>query len=440
MSIASGKSHRSGATRPQRASGRLRFRNGRSADLRRAADVPERTPEPRLFGTGPIPPSSHLSHSMPTDRLAKLRTALTDAGLDALALIPGSNLRYLTGFSPMRSKRLVVAFFPAAGGTPAFALPTLEAPGVRAHLGDGATYHTWDDATGPDAAVRAALEAAGLTGSVTLGVEYTEMRVNDLKALERAAEALGGAVDVADATRLIGRVRMVKGADELAAMEEAARIVERAMQRTIDAIAVGKTERELAAFCSDAIYEEGAEGVSFEAFVACGPNTANPHHEPGDRRVQHGDLVMIDCGAVYDGYASDITRTVAVGAVSEEARTIYETVRAANEAGKAAVRPGVTGEAIDRATRSVIEAAGYGAYFVHRTGHGLGRETMPCHEYPDIVEGSTDPLPPGTTFTIEPGIYLEGVGGVRIEDDIVVTESGCRSLTHLPRELIVLDA
>jgi Xaa-Pro aminopeptidase len=375
---------------------------------------------------------------MHTERLSALRTALREAGLDALALIPGSNLRYVTGFSPMRSKRVVIALFPTNDRPAAIALPTLEKPGVRAHLGDAATYHTWDDATGPDAAVRSALDAAGLSGSITLGVEFAEMRVQDLRTLERAAETFGGSVEVADATQLIGRLRMVKGPDEIAAMEKAAQIVEQALQRTIDQIAVGKTERELAAFCTNAILEAGAEAESFEAFVASGPNTANPHHEPGDRAIQAGELVMIDCGAVYNGYASDITRTLAVGEPGDEARSIYEIVKAANEAGKQAVHPGATGEAIDRATRSVIEAAGYGDYFVHRTGHGLGMEVFPCHEHPDIVQGSTEPLPAGTTFTIEPGIYLDGVGGVRIEDDVVVTDDGYRSFTSFPRDLVVL--
>ncbi|RMH49888.1 MAG: aminopeptidase P family protein [Bacteroidetes bacterium] len=375
---------------------------------------------------------------MPADRLPRLRLALAESGLDGLVLIPGSNLRYLTGFTPMLSKRVVLAVFPAADRPPALALPRLEAPGVRAHLGDAVTYHPWDDATGPDAAVEAALRQTGLTGTVTLGVEYAAMRVQDLRALERAAAAAGGRVDVRDATQLIGRMRMVKDADELAAMEAAARVVEEALRRTIEQIAVGKTERELAAFCANAILAAGAEGLSFDAFVATGPNTANPHHEPGDRPVQAGDLVMIDCGAVVGGFASDITRTVAVGDPGEDARRIYDVVLAANAAGKRAVRPGATGEAIDRATRAVIEEAGYGPYFVHRTGHGLGMETFPCHEYPDIVQGSTDPLPVGTTFTIEPGIYLEGVGGVRIEDDVVVTPDGHRSLTHFPRDLMVL--
>lgn len=376
---------------------------------------------------------------MNTDRLTHLRTALAETDLDALVLIPGSNLRYLLGFSPMLSKRVVLAIFPTEDSPPALALPTLEAPGVRAHLGEAASYHTWDDATGPDAAVEAALHQTGLTGAVTLGVEFAAMRVQDLRALERAADALGGSVNVQDATKLIGRLRMVKEAEELAAMEAAARIVEQALQRTIDQIAVGKTERELATFCTNAILEAGADGESFEAFVAAGPNTANPHHEPGDRPIQAGDLVMIDCGAVVKGYASDITRTVAVGEPDAQAREIYAVVKAANAAGKRAVHPGATGEAIDRAAREVIEEAGYGAYFVHRTGHGLGMETFPCHEYPDIVQGSTEPLPVGTTFTIEPGIYLEGVGGVRIEDDVVVTPDGHRSLTHFPRDLMILE-
>jgi Xaa-Pro dipeptidase len=177
---------------------------------------------------------------------------------------------------------------------------------------------------------------------------------------------------------------------------------------------------------------------SFGTIVASGPNSANPHHSNGDRPFAAGDLIIMDGGAWHQGYASDITRTIALGQPSVEARRIYELVKAANAAGRAAAtRPGATGETIDQAARQVIEQGGYGPQFIHRTGHGLGMEV---HEPPYIVGGSRDPLPVGATFTVEPGVYISGVGGVRIEDDVVVTEEGAESLTSFDRDLIVVEA
>jgi Xaa-Pro dipeptidase len=175
--------------------------------------------------------------------------------------------------------------------------------------------------------------------------------------------------------------------------------------------------------------------TSFTTIVASGPNSANPHHTTGDRRIEVGDLVILDGGAGIDGYCSDITRTVAVGALSEEGRTIYDLVLQANRAGVAAVRPEASGADIDAAAREVIERGGYGQYFVHRTGHGLGIE---IHEPPYLHSAEEEPLPEGATFTVEPGIYLPGIGGVRIEDDVVLTQSGGECLTSSPRELRIL--
>jgi Xaa-Pro aminopeptidase len=238
-----------------------------------------------------------------------------------------------------------------------------------------------------------------------------------------------------DATPLLARLRITKDRYELAAMVEAVRMIETALRNTIVQIRPGITERQLAAIWKHEIMATGAEGESFDCMVASGPNSANPHHHNSDRAFQVGDMIILDGGAIAEGYASDITRTVALGTPNATARHIYSLVQEANAAGRRAVRPGTTGEAIDTATREVIAGGGYGDYFVHRTGHGLGME---CHEQPNIVAGSTQPLDIGTTFTIEPGIYIPGVAGVRIEDDIVITENGGKSLTTFDRELLVL--
>jgi Xaa-Pro dipeptidase len=217
-------------------------------------------------------------------------------------------------------------------------------------------------------------------------------------------------------------------------MRAAVRIVEDALQTAIAQIRAGMTERELADIWEGAMRAAGS-GPSFGTIVASGPNAANPHHSNTDRAFQPGDLIIMDGGAWYDGYASDITRTIALGEPSPEARRIYDLVFAANAAGRAAARPGASGETIDQAARSVIAGGGYGAQFLHRTGHGLGLE---IHEPPYIVAGSADALAPEMTFTVEPGIYVAGVGGVRIEDDVVITADGAESLTTFGRDLIIV--
>lgn len=380
---------------------------------------------------------SHTSHPQ-VERLHKLRAALAAGRIDLLALIPGGSLRYLTGLSFHAGKRLSLTLIPSCDRPPVMVLPALEANSVEGKTPFPVKMETWSDAEGPLNALIQGLKKSDAVGEVTIGIEPAVMRVMELRALEAAGASYGATIRTVDAGEIIAGLRMVKSADELDKMREAVRIIETALQLTIDRIRPGITEKELARHCTEQIMEAGGEGTSFESFVGAGANSANPHHESGDRPLEAGDIIIIDCGAVYQGYASDITRTVALGEPGPELRKIYDTVLAANAAGRAAVKPGVTGEAIDAAARGVIEEAGYGPYFTHRTGHGLGMEIHPCHEAPDLVAGSVRPLGVGTTFTIEPGIYVPGLGGVRIEDDMVITQTGGESLTSFERELIVL--
>jgi Xaa-Pro aminopeptidase len=376
-------------------------------------------------------------------RLSRLAEDMAGLGVDALALMPSTNLRYFTGLTFHPGKRLTLAFFAPGSGRFALVLPALEALAVREglpkHLAARLSLHTWTDAEGYSDALEAALRhvVAGRE-RLRVGVENLVMRVMELRALETTGREIGCAVEAVDATPLLSALRMVKDEEEIAALTEAARIIEAALTRTVERIRPGMTERQLAAFCANAILEEGGEGESFESFVGIGPNTANPHHLVSDRPCQPGDLVLIDCGAVYHGYASDITRTFALGEPVERMRKIYDVVQRANAAGREAARAGRTGEEIDRAARAIIEVAGYGKDFPHRLGHGLGLEVNPCHEPPDLVAGSREPLPAGTVVTIEPGIYLSGVGGVRIEDMVLLTEDGSRCLTSYPRDLTIL--
>lgn len=359
-------------------------------------------------------------------RIDKLRAAMERAGVRTVAVVPGANLQYLLGLTIHSSERLAFAFVPYAGAV-RVVLPELELPRASAEAQAEVVFYTWNDSQGFEATLRRCAEETDLSGP--LGVEYGAMRVFELRALEAAA-----AIEALDAAPVLAELRMSKDASELRAMRQAVAIVEQGLHAAIAAIRPGVTEREIADAWERAMLEAGSDGKAFDTIVASGPNSANPHHTVGERRVQAGDLIILDGGARYGGYISDITRTVALGDIGHDARAIYEAVRRANEAGRAAVRPGASGAAVDAAARTVIDAAGFGQYFIHRTGHGIGIET---HEPPYLSSAAQTPLPLGSTFSVEPGVYIAGVGGVRIEDDVVLTERGGESLTVFERGLIV---
>ena len=365
---------------------------------------------------------------MTIQRRDRLVEALQRAGMAAAAVVPGANLRYLAGLDMHMNERVSIAFVTAAGEV-AMVLPKLEAPRAEAQATIPLQFYPWTDDEGPADVLHRCLDDLGVQDG-QIAVEYTAMRVLELRAIEAAAPGLRAE----DATPIFARLRMVKDADELALMRKAVRIVEEALREAVDQIRVGMTERELADIWNRAMAVRGA-APSFETIVASGPNAANPHHSNSDRAFQPGDLIVMDGGALHQGYASDITRTIAVGEPSPELRRVYEIVKLANEVGRRAARPGVSGANIDRSARDVIEDSGYGPQFLHRTGHGLGLE---IHEPPYIVAGSDTPLPVGATFTIEPGVYVPNLGGVRIEDDVVITEQGAESLTTFDRSLIIV--
>ncbi|MGQ9547629.1 MAG: M24 family metallopeptidase [Roseiflexus sp.] len=366
-----------------------------------------------------------------SQRITRIQEAMRRNGFNALAIVPGSNLRYLSGMELHAGLRLTMALTPVSGQS-ALVVPALEYARIAETTGTMFRYYPWNDAEGPAQALIHAARDLGLDAGSVIGIEQTVMRVFELRALE---QALSGA-QIADATTLLMDLRMVKDAEELNAIRHAVRVVEDALRRTIAQVQAGVRERDIADLWERAIRAAGCL-PAFETTVAGGPNSANPHHTSGDRALQEGDLVVFDGGAVYQGYVSDITRTFAVGHLSDEALRIYDLVQAANAAGRAAAaQPGATGESIDAAARRVIEHDGYGPYFIHRTGHGIG---LDVHEPPFIVEGSRDPLPVGATFTVEPGIYIRGLGGVRIEDDVVITADGAESLTTFPRDLQYLS-
>jgi Xaa-Pro dipeptidase len=365
---------------------------------------------------------------MGTDRVSRLLEPMMRQGLDCVALVPGANLFYMTGLSFSLSERPIVAFF-SVDDPPAIVVPKLEATKV-----EGTTLEiqlfSYTDERGPAMAFQRACAALELA-EARIGVEERHMRVMETRYLHRYAPDC----DLIPADDVLAALRSCKGEDELAQMRRAVMVIETALRSILSQLQAGMSEREIAGLLMMEIYRAGGDGIAFDPLVVAGPNAALPHLGPSDRPIGRGETIIIDCGAVVGGYASDITRTVALGGLPEEFFSIYQTVTQANGAGRAAVRPGVAAQAVDQAARDVIEAAGYGEYFIHRTGHGIGLEV---HEPPYIVQGNRERLQPGMTFTVEPGIYLPGRGGVRIEDDVVVTDVGYESLTTFTRELMVL--
>jgi Xaa-Pro dipeptidase len=231
---------------------------------------------------------------------------------------------------------------------------------------------------------------------------------------------------------------MCKDAEEIAAMRKAVEIAQQALLATLPQVRAGVTERQIAAELTQQMLRAGSDAeLEGTPIVSGGPNSANPHATPSERPLQHGDLLVIDWGATYNGYLSDLTRTFAIGDVDEEFAHVAQIVLQANAAGRAAGGPGIPASRVDAAARSVIEQAGYGLYFTHRTGHGIGLEV---HEAPYMRAGNELTLKPGMSYTVEPGIYLPGRGGVRIEDDVIVTPHSAESLSDLPRELQIIGS
>jgi Xaa-Pro aminopeptidase len=247
-------------------------------------------------------------------------------------------------------------------------------------------------------------------------------------------QAVGG-VDPVPRRGLVESLRAVKEPGELEAIRRATEVTNRTYERLAEERFSGRTEKELVWRMTELFHEEGADEPAFAIDIAAGPTAASPHAVPGDRVVEEGDLVLVDAGAKVDGYCSDCTRTFAVGEISDSLREIYELTRLAQQAGLDAVHPGATGREADAAARAVIAEAGYGESFGHGLGHGIG---LLVHEAPNLRPESTDTLAAGNVVTVEPGIYLSGVGGVRIEDLVVVTEDGCDALTSFPKDLIAV--
>ena len=355
------------------------------------------------------------------DRLAHASEAARRAGLGAVLVTPSADLVYLTGYAPLPLERLTCLIL-RPGQDPVLLVPELERPLAQAAgLEKTTEIASWVETDDPYAKVGA------IVGEVERAACTDRMWAGHLLRLQ--AEFDG--TTFLPASGVLGPLRAVKDSREIDLLKRAARYADETFARLLQTRLETRTERQIAHQLAELLLETGSEEVAF-TIVGSGPNGASPHHEPSGREILAGDTVVMDFGGRTGGYCSDITRTVAVGTPSPQLREVYDIVQEAQDEAFRAVKPGVAAHDIDRAAREVIERAGYGDLFVHRTGHGIGLEE---HEAPYIVEGNDEPLRPGMCFSIEPGIYIPGEFGVRIEDIVVVTGEGARRLNNAPRDL-----
>lgn len=368
---------------------------------------------------------SSMSLSLPPIRAAArveaLRDAIKAADIDAMIVTEATSIRWLTGFSGSNGHVVVSDDLTViTDGRYRQQCPQeMEAVGV-----EGTVVVTQTETE---------KRLAAACGSATrIGIDPSHVSWSTVLALKTAIEAHNDAAELVAVPNVLARLRQRKDDAEIVRIEAAATITDAALASVAPLFRVGVSEREFAAALDAAIRERGASGTAFETIVASGPNAALPHHRPTERAFADGDLVIIDVGAVVDGYRSDMTRTVGIGAVDDSLREIWELVVAAQQAGFEATGPNAALAGIDNACRSLITERGYGEEFMHGTGHGVG---LDIHEQPMVNTRSTTGAEVGMTITIEPGIYLVDRGGVRIEDTVVVTDDGVRRLTKAPKSL-----
>ena len=342
--------------------------------------------------------------------------------LDALYLSSPVSIAYLTGLFANPHERLMGLAIRGERAT--LIVPALERQ-KAAERAQHAEVESWRDGEDPYALV-----AEALGGAVEIGVEKEHLSLHAAEVITTRT----GASELVDVGGEIRRLRLTKNDDEVEKLARAAAITDAAGEQVLARLRAGQSEVD-AAFVIGSVIGELGGALAFPSLVQSGPNSALPHLEPSNRKLARGDLVLLDFGAAFAGYKADTTRMAVVGEPNPKQREIHKVVLEAHDAAIAAVRPGVTTGDVDVAARRVIEAAGYGENFFHRIGHGLGLED---HEDPSMDPGSHTLLERGMVFTVEPGIYIPGFGGVRIEDDVVVTEGGCRVLTQADRSLRVV--
>ncbi|WP_256862603.1 Xaa-Pro peptidase family protein [Microbispora sp. GKU 823] len=371
--------------------------------------------------------SMEPSDLYPTTRPAAVSEAVDRAGLDALLLTPGPDLRYVTGYDALPLERLTCLVVPASG-EPFMMVPRLELPAAEHSPASrlGIEFVAWDETDDPYAEVARRLGPVARVGLADRMWALQSLRFR--AAMPGAEQVLAGSV--------LRELRMRKSPAEKAALAEAGAAIDAVHNLVPRLLKAGRTEREVGKDIAEAIIDAGHARVDF-VIVGSGPNGASPHAELSDRVIRPGEPVVVDIGGVMpSGYCSDSTRTYCVGEPPADFTAYYEVLKRAQEAACAHVRPGVSCESVDAAAREVIAEAGYGEYFVHRTGHGIGLET---HEEPYIVAGNTEEMRPGFAFSVEPGIYLPGRHGARIEDIVVCGETAGERMNNTTRDLVVVD-
>jgi len=370
--------------------------------------------------------SATASPSVYLDRLARARASMSAAGVDVLLVSVGRDLPYLTGYEAMPLERLTMLVVPRDGDA-TLVVPRLEAPRVVEQQG-AFTLRPWNETDDPVAVVASLLPSPAVAA------------VGDTMWARFLVELLGhwpsSNTRYVRSTEVMNPLRTRKDAAEIAALQAAGAAADRvaAQLHAGDIPMIGRTEAQVSADISARLIAEGHQKVNF-AIVAAGENAASPHHHPGDRVIRDGEIVLCDFGGTMAGYCSDITRCVHLGEPPAEVAEAYAVLHAAHAAGVAAGVVGAACQDVDRAARRVITDAGYGEYFIHRTGHGIGMEE---HEDPYMVEGNSLPIASGHAFSVEPGIYVAGRWGMRLEDIVVASDGGPVSMNHADHSLVVL--
>ncbi|MDX2619326.1 aminopeptidase P family protein [Streptomyces sp. WI03-5b] len=359
-------------------------------------------------------------------RMTRAAEAADAAGLAGVLVAPGPDMVHLTGYRPTADTERLTLLVLRAGHDPVLVVPALEAADAERAIGSPAlTLRDWTDAANPYTLAAGLLDAKG-----RFGISDNAWALHLL-----ALHKLLPDTSYASLTEALPMLRAVKDAAELERLAAAGAAADATYERILEVRFSGRRESDVAADLAALLTEHGHSQVDFTV-VGSGPNGADPHHEAGDRTIEQGDMVVLDFGGLKHGYGSDTSRTVHVGEPTAEEQRVHDVVREAQEAGCRAVRPGAACQDVDRAARAVITEFGYGERFIHRTGHGIGVTT---HEPPYMIEGEEQPLVPGMCFSVEPGIYLPGRFGVRIEDIVTVTASGGRRLNTTARELAVVE-
>jgi Xaa-Pro aminopeptidase len=365
--------------------------------------------------------------SVYAERLARARVRMQELGVDVLLLSTGADLPYLTGYEAMPLERLTMLVVPADADA-VLVIPTLEAPRVEEQP-EAFELFSWDETDDPIEIVAGLV--AGIDPDATSAAIGDHTWARFVLDLQRALPD----VEFRRATDVTGPLRVVKDEREIDALRAAAAVVDDVARVMRERSFAGRTELDVHRELVERMLEGGHERANF-AIVAAGANAASPHHDPSDRVIERGDIVLCDFGGTMHGYCSDITRMFAVGDVDPEVSDAYDVLVAAQEAGVQAATVGTSCEAVDAAARSVIDDAGYGEFFVHRTGHGIGTE---AHEDPYVVAGNRTPLVAGHAFSVEPGIYLPGRFGLRLEDIVIATDAGPERLNHAARDLAIVS-